>query len=177
MLKQKYNSIILFGFPYFILDIQTTKIFIYRLGKNYLLVSISLRKLEIDKFNLTWPFYSFTLLTNYWFNSFLKLFCKLTFKGKSYRVKNPKKLSKLTFRLGYSHFTKIKFTHQDWKILKLSRQKFIIIGISSLQLKKLQDQILKIRTLNVYTSRGLRISQQLIIKRFGKLSQYISKLH
>lgn len=99
------------------------------------------------------------------------------FRGKSYKIKSVKKITKFTFRLGYSHWTKIIFSKLKWKIVRITRQKFLVLFPISNYIQQLNYKVCKIRLLNVYTGRGVRLSRQCIKQRFGKLSQYISKLH
>lgn len=102
---------------------------------------------------------------------------KVIFKGKSFRVRPTKHYPKITFKLGYSHWAKMYYSKPSFHIIKLTRQKFIISALCENKLQKLISLMLSIRPLNKYTVRGLRLRQQPIARRFGKLSQYVSALH
>lgn len=177
MIKKREQVYLLFYFKYFILNIKNLAICYYRINKNYTLCLVLKTSWKWDFFNKYLLIHSTLSLNNYLTNSFIKSWGKVTFRGKSYKIKSVKKLVKFTFRLGYSHWTKIIFKAVKWKIIRLARQKFLILFPLTNNLKQLERAIVNIRQLNVYTNRGVRLSRQLIHRRFGKLSQYVSKLH
>jgi len=57
-------------------------------------------------------------------------------------------------------------------VKKPHKYKFVILNNNIKTLKTLNQQILKIKPLNVYTKRGLRNFRQIIYKRKGKKSSY-----
>lgn len=60
---------------------------------------------------------------------------------------------------------------------KMRRQNYICIIKKYSQLKSFKKKIKIIKSLNVYTKRGLRLKKQFIRRRFGKISQVVSSLH
>lgn len=111
------------------------------------------------------------------FYMFLPLWNSLLFKGKSYRIRFFKKFNKITFSLGYSHPTKIILNPHLLTIFKLRRQRFLFFCTSVGCYKLFKTFIHTYRQVNPYTQRGLRLSRQPIVKRFGKISQAFSGLH
>jgi ribosomal protein L6P/L9E len=59
------------------------------------------------------------------------------------------------------------------QIKKSGKYKFILKGLNQYNLKNTALNITKIKPINVYTLRGLRISRQLVFKRKGKKGSYI----
>ena len=113
---------------------------------------------------------------------YLYFWRRITFRGKSYRIKFFKRLNKFTFSFNYSHWMKIKlFT--TWAISRRKkkkerdRQRYIIYTDNFFFLPSLISTFKNIRQYNSYTMRGLRLRSQPIIRRFGKLSQHVSILH
>ena len=101
---------------------------------------------------------------------------KIAFRGKGFRVIKYKKSRKMTFNFGKSHWTKIIFLHSLWKIIKIKRQLYVIFTYYKDQFLNLKNIFKKIKKINKYTKRGLRLKKQVVIKRFGKISQVVSSL-
>ena len=109
-------------------------------------------------------------------NQFLKslnvyFFFKIKFKGKGYRIRFYKKNKIVKFYFGKSHITFFFFKKLILK--KISKYKFIIKSPNFFNLKNKALKIVKIKKINVYTLRGLRIARQNIFKRKGKKGSYI----
>ena len=102
---------------------------------------------------------------------------KILFKGKSYKIKLTRNTNKITLRMGFSHWTKFIFYRFSGSIYKYKRQKFIVFTPIFQNLYSLLVQISMIRSINPYTKRGIRLSQQYVKRRSGKLSQVLSSLH
>lgn len=101
---------------------------------------------------------------------------KIVFKGKGYRIRCFKKNKKFTFNFGRSHWTKIKLKY-NWYLFRFARQKFYISTVGYLNFLEFKKCLRNIKKPNRYTLRGLRFKKQIIRRRFGKISQYISSLH
>jgi ribosomal protein L6P/L9E len=129
--------------------------------------SLTIFKLRLDAKN--------NLTTNYT-NAFLKsldinFFFKIKFKGKGYRIRFYKKNKIVKFHFGKSHLTLFFFKNIIMK--KITKYKFVIKSPNFINLKKTAISINKIKPVNIYTLRGLRISRQKILKRKGKKGSYI----
>ena len=120
----------------------------------------------------TKSYYMYTFLKS----SLVVIWARIIFRGKGYRIRNFQNELKLTFNFGHSHWTKIKFL-KYWYFWKIKRQSYIIVTYSIGYFKQLKAFFPSIKLFNRYTQRGLRFKRQFIIKRFGKISQYISSLH
>lgn len=113
---------------------------------------------------------------------FLFFFKRITFRGKSYRIRYFKKINKFTLNFNYSHWTKVKLS-LDWSITRRKkkkerdRQRYLILTTNFFLLPNFINFFKNIRFYNCYTMRGLRFRTQPIIRRFGKLSQHVSILH
>lgn len=149
-------------------------------NKNIILVS-NKNKIFIDKWsnsivliNKETQFY-FTKINNILykffksFNSFF--FNKIKFKGKGFRIKFYKKIKLVKFFFGKSHKTFYLF--KNIKIKKINKYKFIILSLNKKKVNDISNNITKIKNINVYTLRGLRLSRQIINKRKGKKGTYI----
>ena len=109
-------------------------------------------------------------------NSFLKtfesyFFIKIKFKGKGFKIKYNKKLKLIKFYFGRSHMTFFKL--KKIKLKKINKYKFFLRNFNYNWLKKKAIEITKIKPVNIYTLRGIRLSRQIIKKRKGKKSSYI----
>lgn len=113
---------------------------------------------------------------------YLFFFKRVTFRGKSYRIKYFKKINKFTLNFNYSHWTKVKLSNV-WSITRRKkkkerdRQRYLILTTNYALLPNFINFFKNIRFYNCYTMRGLRFRSQPIIRRFGKLSQHVSILH
>jgi ribosomal protein L6P/L9E len=91
---------------------------------------------------------------------------KLKFSGKGYKI--IKKGLILNLYLNTSH--------EQWAfffqtiVIKTQKQKFLFINKNIFQLIKTISSILKIRPINIFTKRGLRLSKQRVLKKVGKRS-------
>lgn len=108
---------------------------------------------------------------------FIFFWFKLTFRGKGFRVRKFLKNKKITFNFGRSHWTKLKINQGVFKIMKIRRQNYIWRSSSFYSIYWIQQIIRRVKPINRYTKRGLRIKKEFIKKRFGKISQMISSLH
>lgn len=107
---------------------------------------------------------------------FLIQWAHISFRGKSFRVRNFCRFNKFTFNFGYSHWTKLKLS-VFWSFFKRRRQRYVIFTYSIKDFKYFTRFFPNIRRYNCYTMRGLRLKKQPIVRRFGKISQHVSILH
>ena len=63
----------------------------------------------------------------------------------------------------YSYFVRIKF---------LSKTSVILFGFIKNDLKRIGLELKKMRTINIFTGRGVRFNKQTIFKKVGKVSSY-----
>lgn len=99
------------------------------------------------------------------------IFKKFKYHGKGYKVKKFNSLSKITFRLGKSHWTKVLFNQNKITIKRTKKNTYTCITTNRYSLSRLQIMVKKIKGANIYTKRGLRLNRQTLKKRFGKVSQ------
>lgn len=104
------------------------------------------------------------------FYSFSKIFFKkLKFKGKGYYIyKNLRNTIALQF--GYSHlmylycfFINVKF---------LSKTSVLMFGINLKDISIKSFALFNIKRINIFTSKGIRFSRQIVYKKTGKVSSY-----
>lgn len=131
------------------------------------------------------PFTNHLLISSTYFNNFTQLFFmllksffstlvkpifyKLKFKGKGYYIfKNYR--NTITPQFGYSHrlylyafFSYVRF---------LSKTSLIVFGLNKRHLNYVSNYIFSWRPLNIFTSRGVRFSRQIVYKKSGKISSY-----
>lgn len=115
----------------------------------------------------TWRYLMHTVVP-YW--------TKINFRGKGFRVRKFRKLKKITFNFGRSHWTKLRFLKNNYNLIKIKRQIYVLTVYRKTFYQKLSSQLRLIKPINHYTKRGLRLKRQYIKKRFGKVSQVISSL-
>lgn len=97
------------------------------------------------------------------------LFLKLKFKGKGYYIYKNKR-NTITPQFGYAHrlylysyFVSVKF---------LSKTSIIVFGFDWNDLITIGLNIKKMRSINIFTGRGVRFTRQIIYKKTGKVSTY-----
>lgn len=121
---------------------------------NYLFKKKNLNKMYLNFF------YSF----NFFF------FRKFKFIGKGYKIKKVKNKKSFKMFFGYSH--KIFIVPGGLQLRKLTKYKLFLITNMRLKEKLTSPRLQRIRTLNLFTKRGLRATKQKIFKRPGKKSTY-----
>jgi len=166
ILIKKFNKIILiiynekFKFVLFFKEKNNLKI-----NKNLNSISYKNTFLKKNIFTINNNFYKFLEKLNIYY------FLKIKFKGKGYKIGFYKKKKIINFYFGKSH--KSIFIFNNIKIKKLSKYKFILLKNNFNLLKKISYKIIKIKKINEYTNRGLRLSRQIIIKRKGKKGSFV----
>lgn len=119
----------------------------------------------------------YSIINNYYIYTFIFFFFHIMWRGKAYRVRFFKKSNKFTLNFGYSHWLKIIFNNKIFNFGKLKRQSYIVL-FGKREDKFFLIKILnKLRILNKYTKRGIKIKKTPYIRRFGKISQVNSSLH
>jgi len=98
-------------------------------------------------------------------------FKKIKYRGKGFKVKKFNKLCKITFRLGKSHWTKLLYNNLYLIVRRTKKNTYCFISIKNKIFIGFKKIIVKIKGINRYTKRGLRLTRQFIKKRFGKISQ------
>src|ERR1700744_6307073 len=92
-------------------------------------------------------------------------FEKIKFNGKGFKITFKKKNKFLNFMFGHSHI-KIIFL-KNTEIKRLSKYKYILKYTNKCKLKQTALLISRVRLLNIFTKRGLRIMRQNVFKRKG----------
>ena len=106
-------------------------------------------------------------LNIYFFMWDLFFFKKLKFAGKNYRISKKKKKKSFIMHFGKSH--KIRLLAQKFLLVKkMSKYKMLVLSSCKFLIKICSNKIFRIRTVNCYTKRGLRIIRKQFIKRKGK---------
>jgi ribosomal protein L6P/L9E len=111
-----------------------------------------------------------SLLHNFLFSLNYYFFTKIKFTGKGYRIAFRKKKKIINFYFGHSHNTIVVF--RSVLLKKPHKYKFLIFSNSKRKLNFLNEMILNIKPINIFTKRGLRNSRQTIFKRTGKKAGY-----
>ena len=73
-------------------------------------------------------------------------------------------------QFGYSHKKRLFFFFTYVKFL--SKTSIIIFGISTLKINKASFILTNVRPINIFTSKGVRFTRQIIYKKQGKISSY-----
>lgn len=104
------------------------------------------------------------------FYSFSRVFfLKLKFKGKGYYIYKNKR-NTIAFQFGYSH---IKYLYSFSIFVKFITKTIILLfGINKLNVRKKSHALFSVRSINVFTGKGIRFSKQIIYKKVGKVSSY-----
>ena len=103
----------------------------------------------------------------YSFNFFF--FKKIKFKGKGYYIyKNFR--NTIAMQFGYSHKIQLFFFYFNIKFL--SKTSIFFFGISARALITSAYMFKQVKPINIFTSKGIRFSKQIIYKKTGKISSY-----
>jgi len=96
-------------------------------------------------------------------------FKKLKLKGKGYYIyKNFR--NTIAPQFGYAHK---RYIYSYLLFVKfLSKKSLILFGINKNDLLKISFELYYIRTYNIFTSKGIRFTKQIIYKKVGKISNY-----
>jgi len=156
--KNKKNKIYIYNKNFyflFILD-NNTKYFLEKYAK-YLIIFFLKNNLTAPILNayLNKLFYS-------WNNYFFK---KIKFSGKGYKIKKSKKKN-IKLHFNRAHFTIFIFKKELLK--KIRKTKCLIKGTNYNSLNNHINKIIYVRKLNLYTSKGLRLSRGIIFKKASK---------
>ena len=95
---------------------------------------------------------------------------KIKFKGKGLKIIKLKKKKIFKLFFGKSHKTLLIYNKIILK--KIKKYKFILLSTNLNLLNKTSKNILKIKPLNLYTKRGLRISKSIYYKRISKKTSF-----
>jgi hypothetical protein len=115
-------------------------------------------------YNLYWSFfkllfYSFSLI----------FFKKIKFRGKGYYIyKNFR--NTIAMQFGYSHRIRMFFYYVNIKFL--SKTAVLVFGVNYYSLINSALIFKNVKSINIFTGKGIRFSKQLIYKKTGKISSY-----
>jgi hypothetical protein len=96
---------------------------------------------------------------------------KIKFTGKMYRIRKSD-IGLGFLRAEFNRAHKTIFIPKDVRVKKLKKRKLIFISNHNDYLKKSSRDFLSIRSVNIFTKRGIRLSKQLLLKKAGKVSTY-----
>lgn len=123
-------------------------------------------------YNLTKPSNSYKqdidLVNMFLKNLFLVFFKKIKFVGKGFRIQFFKKKGILNFTFGHSHMYMMFL--QQLSIKKISKFKYFFKSTDLRLITKLSNELKRIKPMNKYTLRGLRLGRMILIKRKGRKS-------
>jgi hypothetical protein len=158
------------------------KLNVYKLQNLYIVEHFLNNKLKL----ITFVSYIYSLknntntlnkLNNFFLKTWSINWVRVSFRGKGFRLRKFKKLNKLTFNFGHSHWSKMLLDSSKFFFKKIKRQNYMCLLKSYSITKTFKKEIKFIKLLNSYTKRGLRLRKQYIRRRFGKVSQVVSSLH
>jgi len=97
------------------------------------------------------------------------LFLKLKFKGKGYYVYKNKR-NTITPQFGFSHRNYVYSSSINVKFL--SKTKIFLFGLSKIDVLRTAHTFKKLKSINIFTGRGVRFAKQIIYRKTGKISSY-----
>jgi ribosomal protein L6P/L9E len=96
-------------------------------------------------------------------------FKKIKFKGKGYySYKNYR--NSFAMQFGYSHIVRRYFYFINAKFL--AKTSIFLFGVNQLNIFKAAYLFFFVKPLNIFTSRGIRFTRQIVYKKVGKISSY-----
>lgn len=144
---------------------------VYTLNENFSLIYVISSLYANNKHSKAKAFNVYLLKT------FSMHWVRVSFRGKGFRLRKFKDISKLTFNFGHSHWAKMVLESTEFFFKKIKRQNYICLSKHYRKVNDFKLILKKVKSLNVYTKRGLRLRKQFIRRRFGKISQVVSSLH
>ena len=84
-----------------------------------------------------------------------------------------KNLKILKFTFGHSHINYLFINEKTTKVKRLGKYKYIFKNKDFTKMNLFLKKVCKIKSINMYTKRGIRRGKQIIYKRKGKKSTYI----
>jgi hypothetical protein len=100
---------------------------------------------------------------------YLPLFLKLKFKGKGYYVYKNKR-NTITPQFGFSHRNYVYSSSINVKFL--SKTKIFLFGLSKIDILQTAYTFKQLKSINIFTGRGVRFAKQVIYRKTGKISSY-----
>jgi len=91
---------------------------------------------------------------------------KIKFSGKGYKIIKRGLILNLHLNTSHNHWA---FFFKSI-VIKTQKQKFLFLNKNIAQIDKIIGVLLKIRPLNIFTKRGLRLNRQKFLKKIGKRS-------
>jgi ribosomal protein L6P/L9E len=104
------------------------------------------------------------------FFSFTKVFFrKLKFKGKGYYIyKNFR--NTIAMQLGYSHLTYLYAFFVSVKFL--TKTSILMFGLNNKDIWRVSKMLHQVKSINIFTGKGIRFSRQIVYRKTGKVSSY-----
>ena len=104
------------------------------------------------------------------FSRFLRpYFLKIRFRGKGYYMyKNSR--NTIAPQFGYAH--RVYVYAQATTVRFLSKTKILLFGLSKTDIIDSGHKIKKVKSINIFTGRGIRFARQVVYKKTGKVSSY-----
>lgn len=96
-----------------------------------------------------------------WDNYF---FSKINFLGKGFKIKKNNNI--INFNFNHSHINYFMF--KTMVIKKIQKTKLFLLSKNQNLLKKINLTITDVKLINIYTKRGLRLSNQIVLKKKAK---------
>jgi hypothetical protein len=100
---------------------------------------------------------------------YLPFFFKLKFKGKGYYVYKNKR-NTITPQFGFSHRNYVYSASINVRFL--SKTKIFLFGLSKTDTIKTATSFKRLKSINIFTGRGVRFARQIIYRKTGKISSY-----
>jgi len=148
---------------------------IFKKEKNYIFVCLNkyfffflpLGQHLFTKFNKQWGY-----VFKNWLHLYYFYFRYLSFVGKSYKISFNKKCINLNFNKANINY--LILNAKTWTKL-LAKNKIFFKSIHCESLAHLYKLLLRVRMRNIFTARGLKLSQSIIFKKKGKVSSYTTQ--
>lgn len=132
--------------------------------------SKQMKTLIIDKWRLTTVRVAvYNALFKFWKQFFILTFAKIKYKGKGYKLYLKKK-NRIFLQFGLSHKTYTNDVNSHFFFLM--KGKLLFLGLNKKKFNDFLYKLIRLKYINIFTIRGLRLSRQVIFKKTGKISTY-----
>ena len=157
---------------YFFYTYSSTYFFQFPIPQNTLMLTLNMSLRTVSFYYLgstSYRFYYWKLLRSIFQIFHHPFFLKIKFKGKGYYIyKNHRQT--ITPQFGYAH--RLYLYSYYVSVLFLSKTQVIMFGLIHSDLVRSAKTLKQMRSINIFTGRGVRFAKQVIYRKVGKVSSY-----
>lgn len=157
---------------YFVYTYSTTYFFQFPIPQNSLMLTVNTSMRAVSFYYLgstSYRFFYWKLLRSIFQIFHHPFFLKIKFKGKGYYLYKNRRQT-ITPQFGYAH--RLYLYSYYVSVLFLSKTQVLMFGLIHSDLVRSAKTLKQMRSINIFTGRGVRFAKQVIYRKVGKVSSY-----